>query len=285
VENTPNGTRPRRLVKRRPGGGQHLIAYNVAPWVNMPLVPAPQGRDWMAATDRRFANRCLPMLIANQCGWLILNSHKVQAVWNGGVLPADIALTTLAGEGASPVSTHFGYGILTWTVPYLFRTPPDWNLWARGPANLPKDGVQALEGVVETDWSVATFTMNWKMTRPGHAVTFDVGEPVCLLVPQRRGELEAFHPYTVPISDDPELRARYEHWMQGRGEFNAALPDPESDAARRGWQKDYFQGRDPRGRRAPRHQSRLALRPFPGDGAAAPPESREPEGRGDAEGR
>ena len=49
-------------------------------------------------------------------------------------------------DGALPMSSHFGYGILTWTLPYLFRTPPDWNLLARGPSNLPKDGIQALEG-------------------------------------------------------------------------------------------------------------------------------------------
>ena len=46
---------------------------------------------------------------------------------------------------ASPGESHlaeslFGHGILTWTLPYLFRTPPGYNLLARGPANWPKDG-------------------------------------------------------------------------------------------------------------------------------------------------
>jgi Family of unknown function (DUF6065) len=43
----------------------------------------------------------------------------------------------------------------------VFRTPPGCNLYVRGPANSPKDGIAALEGIIETDWSEATFTMNW----------------------------------------------------------------------------------------------------------------------------
>ena len=235
----------------------------------MPLVPAPAHRDWMAATNQHFANRCLPLLIANQSGWFLLNPYPFQAVWNGGALTGDLVIAPLeggVGQGAMSVSSHFGYGILTWSLPYLFRTPPGWNLWARGPANLPKDGIQALEGVIETDWSIATFTMNWKMTRPGLAVAFEAGEPICMVSPQRRGEIEAFYPYSLPVSDDPELQRRYEDWLHGRNEFNETLKIPDSPAIRRGWQKDYFQGRTPDGLRAAKHQTKLTLRPFPGRG-------------------
>ena len=51
--------------------------------------------------------------------------------------------------------------------------------------------------MIETDWSVATFTMNWKLTRPHWPVTFEIGEPICMVVPQRRGELESFHPQSL----------------------------------------------------------------------------------------
>jgi hypothetical protein len=30
--------------------------------------------------------RCLPMVIANQAGWWILNSHSFTVVWDGGEL-------------------------------------------------------------------------------------------------------------------------------------------------------------------------------------------------------
>ena len=268
-------------MKRRPAPARHVIAYEVASWLPMPIVPAPAHRDWMAATNQHFANRCLPLLIANQSGWFLQNPYAFQAVWNGGALTADLVITPLdgadeaVGANVMPVSSHFGYGILTWSLPYLFRTPPGWNLWARGPANMPKDGIQALEGVIETDWSIATFTMNWKMTRPDLAVTFEAGEPCCAVSPQRRGEIEAFHPYTLPITDDPDLKRHYDDWLRGRNEFNETLKIPDSPAVRRGWQKDYFQGRGPDGLRAAKHQTKLSLRPFPGRGRA---EDVEPSG-------
>src|SRR3712207_8402233 len=34
-----------------------------------------------------------------------------------------------------PARSHFGSGILTWNLPFLFRTPPGYNLHVRGPAN------------------------------------------------------------------------------------------------------------------------------------------------------
>ena len=34
----------------------------------------------------------------------------------------------------------------------------------------PKDGISALSGVIETDWLLYNFTVNWIFTRPGVAV-------------------------------------------------------------------------------------------------------------------
>ena len=92
-----------------------------------------------------------------------------------------------------PIS-HFGDGILTWHLPMLFRTPAGYNLLVRGPANYPRDGVCALEGIVETDWASASFSMSWKLTRKLMPVRFEVDEPICMIVPQRRAELEEFAP-------------------------------------------------------------------------------------------
>jgi hypothetical protein len=68
------------------------------------------------------------------------------------------------------------------------------SLVVRGSANWPKDRACPLEGIVETDWSPATFTMNWKLTRPHWPVDFGENEAICMLVPHRRGELEGFRP-------------------------------------------------------------------------------------------
>lgn len=152
----------------------------------MPIVAATRIRDWIDATDQQFARRCLPLLIANQAGWFILNTHALRVTWDGGDGQDALSLEWLSSEPLYPALSRFGHGILTWTVPYLFRTPPGVQLLARGPANWPKDGVSALEGLVGTDWSVATFTMNWIMMAVDHGVEFQAGEPA----PEHRTKLQ-----------------------------------------------------------------------------------------------
>jgi hypothetical protein len=162
--------------------------------------------------------------------------------------------------------SHFGSGILTWNLPYLFRTPPGYNLLVRGPANWPKDGASALEGIVETDWSPATFTMNWKLTRPHWPVEFKENEPICMLVPQRRGELEAFRPAVQNLSRAPWLARLYARWSQSRYTFLRELHEPGSAARQQGWQRDYLRGVLPDGERACEHQTHLTLQPFSEEG-------------------
>jgi hypothetical protein len=54
-----------------------LTAFSLSP--NPPPVsPAPLNRTSMAATRRGWANRCLPMLIPNQSGWVVNNPWRVQ---------------------------------------------------------------------------------------------------------------------------------------------------------------------------------------------------------------
>ena len=243
-----------------------LIAYRIGPSTPMRLIPAPSGRAWMQATVDRFAERCLPLLIANQAGWLVLNSHPLRVTWSGGNDMASITIEYLGGAPPYPAVSHFGHGILTWHVPYLFRTPPGYNLLVRGPANWPKDGVFPLEGIVESDWTVATFTMNWKLTRPNHPVTVEVDEPICMLLPQRRGELESFHPRVLGIESEPEVRRRFQRWSESRAlflqELKRPLKTPGSDATKPVWQKHYFQGKSPDGGNASEHQTKLRLRDF-----------------------
>jgi hypothetical protein len=227
-----------------------------------PLVTAPAGRDWFADTGDRFANRCLPMLIANQGGWLILNNFSFTATWSGG--DGIDAVRIDYGRGGSPplAGSHFGYGIVSWRIPYLFRTPPGFDLLVRGPANAPKDGVSALEGVVETDWASSPFTMNWKITRPDTPVHFARDEPICMLSPQPRGLLESFEPRIVPITDEPATARRHTVWCTSRREF---IVDGRAGRPTVGgsWQRHYFQGRHADGEPAEQsHRTRLRLAEF-----------------------
>jgi hypothetical protein len=230
----------------------------------LPPVCAPASREWMDATDEQYAYRCLPLLIANQAGWFILNDQAVECIWNGTRDVSGVRIRHLDKNAPRAlVTSHFGEGIITWHIPFLFRTSPGFNLLVRGPSNWPKDGVQALDGLVETDWTPATFTMNWKITRPRKWVRFDAGEPVCMVVPQRRGELEAFQTDVRDLASNPELNEAHQQWSVSRARFLAALRVHGSEAVGRKWQKDYFQGRASGERPAINsHQTVLKLRPF-----------------------
>ena len=240
-----------------------LVAYrlNDSP---LPLTVAPGTRTWMDATDQRYAYRCLPLLIANQAGWLILNDEPIECIWDGTRAQSGLRIRATDGTPSSgSASSHFGEGIVTFHIPYLFRTPPGYNLLVRGPANWPRDGVQALEGLVESDWSSATFTMNWKITRPRRWIRFEEGEPICMIVPQRRGELESFDAEMLPLDSNPELKAAHEQWADSRSKFLAGLRLGMTEVVDRKWQKDYFQGKTPgRESASAEHQTVLKLKPF-----------------------
>lgn len=211
----------------------------------------------MDATPQKFARRCLPLLIASSSGWWILNSHAIRVTWNGGVDKSAIHLEYKDGVGPGMAVSHFGSGVITWNIPFLMKTSPGYNLLVRGPANLPKDGVSPLEGLVETDHCNSTFTMNWKITRKNEPIIFEVGEPICMIVPQKRGELESFQTSMQSINDEPEILEAYTAWSQGRSTFLNDLKVPGSEACKREWQKDYFQGKD-----IPEHQTKLKLAAF-----------------------
>lgn len=238
-----------------------LIAYRTSPQLAMRLVPAPSARAWMNATRDRFANRCLPLLIANEAGWFLCTVHSLRVVWNGGAELSDLTIECLAGPDPSPAVSHFGHGILTWQIPFLFRTPPGYNLVVRGPSNWPKDGASPLDGIVETDWAAATFTMNWKLTRKNFPVTFDADEPIGMIFPQRRAELEQFVPEIRDLDSDAEEAARHRSWAASRAAFLTELKVPNGNL-KETWQKHYVKGSSPDGHQAPEHQTRLKLRAF-----------------------
>ena len=229
----------------------------------------------MDETETRGANRCLPMLMANEAGWVLPNSHGFTAVWDGGGSRDSLRVAFDAPDGRLPrPESHFGHGIITWTIPYLFRTPPGWNLLVRGPANWPKDGATWLEGLVETDWSVATFTMNWKLTRADHPVRFEEGEPICMLVPVRRGMLESFAPELRDIREDAELRDGFERYAESRHRLGVEkfLGQYSDDFkhSRLAWEQHYFRGVTPDGRPAVEHETRTRLAEFEPSSGEAP---------------
>ena len=129
------------------------------------IVAAPVERGCMDRSVQGFAYRCLPLNIANAHGWFLLNPIAFVARWNGGPEVGAVSLYAHAADTQLLASSHFGQGVLTFNVNALVRTDPGYDLMVTGPLNQPKDGIQPLTGVVETDWAPFTFTMNSKFTR------------------------------------------------------------------------------------------------------------------------
>ena len=210
------------------------------------IVPGRQSRAWMDAFHARHAYRCLPLNMANTSGWEILCPVAFTAEWNGGIRQEDI---TLRPDYPSPdfhrlASSHFSHGVLTMHPGYLFRTPPGWSMMAMGSPNHVKDGIQALAGVVETDWLPFPFTMNWLFTRPGK-VRFEKGEPFCFINVVEHSTLDRIEPVIRSLDSDPDLKAQYEAWSTSRAEFNQKLTDRDPAALKESWQRFYFKGEPP----------------------------------------
>ncbi len=246
-----------------------LTAYLHPGWA--PLIrAAPATRAWMSATPESFAYRCLPLNIANAHGWEILSPCGFEAVWDGdsGTPAVTIQLDPGADSQRGPVSL-FGQGVITFHVEAIFRTPPGWDLWVGGSPNGMKDAIAPLTGIIETDWSPFTFTMNWRFTRPGQPVRFEAMEPFCFLFPVQRGLVEAFEPAFAPLEADPATAARFRAWSEARDQFHARMQNepPKTPADR--WQKHYYRGVDVSGERlVSDHRSKLRLKAF--DRTAAP---------------
>jgi hypothetical protein len=258
-----------------------FYAYDIYGTADMPLTTAPVDRAWMDATDQHFAYRCLPLTIANQAGWLLHNPAPFTVWWDGGssleslqlhfgqaaLSPWSFSIDSHSLAGGSTVAdprimSHFGSGVLTFSIPFLFRTPPGINLWVKGPTNYLKDGIQPLEGIVETDWLPSTFTMNWKVTRAQQLIRFERGEPICMVVPIPRGLAEGLDPIRKPLAAVPDLQREYEEWLKSRAQFLQDLKTRDPDAIKRGWQKDYSKGVTPLGVPAREHQTKIQLREF-----------------------
>jgi hypothetical protein len=249
-------------------GESWIVAYRKGDDA-LKLEPAPQTRGWMESLPGRFANRCLPLLIANQSGWFLLNDRAFEAEWKGGPDKASVRIRYPRGPGPCWASSHFGHGILTFSLPYLFRTSPGVDLLVRGPTNLPKDGIAALEGIVETDWAVAPFTMNWKFTRPKRRVRFEVDEPIAMIMPMMSGDIELFEPRLESMDTDSKLKESYLAWRTSRAEFTER--SRSTPQGRSVWQKHYLLGTSPDGTTAPQHRLKLHLQQFQTTPAAKPP--------------
>jgi hypothetical protein len=230
------------------------------------IEPASARRAWMDASPERFAYRCLPLTIANSHGWIVRTPMGFWARWTGGGGREDVEIRPdpgpLAVEG--PVSI-FGQGVLSFHVPGIFRTPPGTNIFLTGPTNDPIDGISPLSGIIETDWSPYSFTMNWKFTRAGQWVRFNAGQPFAFFFPVPRGYVESFQPEYRALDSKTDLASDFAAWDDSRRAFQVEVErNPPAEPAAK-WQKLYYRGLRPHGERSiVDHQAKLHVAPFSG---------------------
>lgn len=238
-----------------------LICYLHPGWAPQ-IRPAEAARDWMDATPEAFAYRCLPLNIANAHGWELLSPCDVEAYWTGTSDESGVVVKNAPGTAEHDKAVSiFGQGTLTFHIQALFRTPPGWDLLIGGSPNRPKDAIAPLSGVIETDWSPYTFTMNWKFTRRNTTVRFKKGEPICFITPVQRGVLERFNPIYVSLENNVPLMQEYLAWSRSRTSFRADIANASTPAEK--WQKRYYRGLGMDDRRGVTdHMSRLRLRAF-----------------------
>jgi hypothetical protein len=242
------------------GGRVALEAYAVSATENWTLSPCKGNRDWMDASQQKFAYRCLPLVMANQAGWLITCPLNFRVVWDGSERLQGLSMHFPQGEGANAgqVRSHFGMGILTFSIPWLFRTSPGYGLWVKGPANMPRDGLSPLEGIVETDWAPYTFTMNWKITRPDYVIDFAVGDPIALIVPFPLDMPEAVLPRLRTMQEQPSLANDYASFHRERAAALRKLHASNEPA----WSMSYMKGHRPDGSVVEEHRKAFKLREF-----------------------
>jgi len=240
-------------------GPMPLTAYVVSDPTGWTLEPAGPKREWMEHTPGRGAYRCLPLAMANQAGWVIGCPATVACRWNGK--PSADATTVRVQDGPAGIErsivSHFGSGIVTFRLPWMFRTPPKIALLVRGATNAPKDFAVPLDGLVETDWAPSTFTMNWKLMKRGTDVWFKKGEPICMILPYPTALLEWSEPGSAAIDASAEEHHAYLNWAASRQQAIT-----QHQGGQDTWQKDYMKGQTAGVAAPAHHRTRLKLKRF-----------------------
>lgn len=136
---------------------------------------------------------------------------KFKVTWNGKKMlnSLQFEFPEEQEKARGQIVSLFGYGIISFRIPWLFRTSEGFGLFVRGPTNHYKENVVPLDGFVETDWAPYTFTRNWKIVKPNSPIWFKKGEAVCMIIPYPIAVIEQFKTRIAQIDDEPELLDAY----------------------------------------------------------------------------
>lgn len=218
--------------------------------VSESIRPCKITRDWMDETPARYAYRCIPLTAANSMGWEILNPVDTKIVWDGKDKGDQLHFKVQRTDpfAAKP---HFGSGTITWYIPFIFRTPPDYGLIVTGPANQDKKHVVPLDAFIRSDWLPFPFTMNWRITQANEPVVFKQGEPICRIFPYPLALLNDMELEIRDLDEDPDFMQQVHQWNTERQGNYSKQKEAEAKWAKEGrkpelkelWNSQYAKGK------------------------------------------
>jgi len=157
----------------------------------MSLIQSSKGnikRDWFPEN----AYRCRPLPTANEYGFILKTEFEFTVEWNGNENTEDLTflfnepLEDVNSKYFTNVSSHFGSGIITISVPCVLRTPPGIDLLVTAPPNYMLPGLRPMSAIIETDNLRSHFTFNFKVEIPRSSITIKSGTPVAWIMPIQR---------------------------------------------------------------------------------------------------
>ncbi len=203
--------------------------------------------DLMDLTQQQYAYRCIPMTAANTMGWELLSPSACEFLWDG-LTPHTGIKSFVEQELPYRPHSHFGSGIITWDLPFIFRTAPGYGLVVTGPSNHTKKHILALDAFVRTDWLPFPFTMNWKITEANQAIRFEYLEPICRIFPYPLDLLDSTELELHNLTDAPDFYDDFKHWHQRRSQ-NYANQDKQQSTTQHSnqdsknlWNSQYAKG-------------------------------------------
>jgi hypothetical protein len=148
-------------------------------------------RDWF---DPHFYY-CRPLVIGNQQGFVVHANFDFTLFWNGGKNAEDVTVKILENnqETQTPlILTNFGHGVVSFSYPFMLRTPPGINILTMAPPNEIMDNLTVLSGSVESDNLRHPFTFNIRINKPNIITYIGKGTPLSAFIPIKRYFSENF---------------------------------------------------------------------------------------------
>lgn len=197
---------------------KEITLYNIYGESHFEIQPLPMKRGWMNNVIGTNAYQCVPMNIANQSGWVVLNPVEFCAIWDGGPTNKSLQVHYHEESKINYAMSHLHNGTLTIMPDFIIKTPEGISTLIRGVPNHPIQHITPLEAVVETDWLPFTFTYNFKFNFPGEVI-FKKGDPLFVFTPVKRTEIEQYTVTTKPIDKESEFGKEYFKYENSRREM------------------------------------------------------------------